>query len=1113
MGGDEAVAGILKTKLYSPRLPDIIPREELLKQLGAARKAKLTTIVAGAGYGKSTLAAAFLADQKVPSVWYQLEETDRDLSEFITYLVAGIGMKIEGFGEKILDRLQAAESISGLGEAIVSTFISEIDSYIQDDFFLALDDFQKVNDSPQVTGALDFLLSHIPPSLHLIILSRVKPKLNLATLAAYRELIDITEDNLRFSLKETTDLFNEIFGLPLEDDEARTLHDFTEGWITGLVLFWLAVKDKDRESIGEALLDPSVPAARFTEYLSGVVFESLSEQVKEFIMKTSVLARMNPEFCDNLLETSESTAILDYLANSRLFTIPLDDRGDWYRYHHLLQSFLKGRLSENLSQEKIEQLNLRAAVLWEKQGEHEQVLFHYLEAGEFDKAADVLEEMALGLMNTSRISFLYDNLSRLPEEKREKHPWLAFDFAKISDILCDYEAALKGYKTAAALFEQKGDIENQARSMINRGWLLRRTGRPDEASDYLSKGIEILPADSRIRRKVAAIMSSEYAIRGLLDESIQYQSEALEGIDGLKDEERRATLLSWCGLATFDRGDITNAYELHSRACDIAERNGLEALLPYIYPVLCFSTLFKGHFHEALEYAKKGLYMSEKLGITPMVLVSRFGKAHTLSLMGKREEALKDIEKALELSRICGPSLEVAETESTSGGVFMICGDHAESIKHLKKGVWISEQGGYRSWELISRLLVVWQSAGDLDIDEAREEIKTVAEAYIGPGSGFLDFSHDLVLALLEVMAGREEEARRYLETAIELTSCDEGMGSWRMMWRGREAPRLLPLAAEFFSRGKHLEYLGHALSSIGAESSPYLRELEKSKDAKVRDKAKEVLQTIARETAEPLEIRMLGPFEVTRGGDRISVEDWRSKKALAVLKYLAAQDDRRLVPRDVLMELLWPESTPESAYKNLSVALSSLRKTLEPEADRGESSYLVVSGDALRLELGRGGCTDFKLFKKKIREAGEAKMLKDDDLYLEKLQEAEELYRGDFLSDDLYEDWCRTQRDELHGEYLNLLLDISDENLRTGNAYAALSCIVKATKADPGREDLCRRQMEVCAHMGDRAGVERAYQRLSGYLKEEFEVEPSPKTVELYRDLRGGLNNPHLNR
>jgi ATP/maltotriose-dependent transcriptional regulator MalT/DNA-binding SARP family transcriptional activator len=1103
MGGDDVAAGILRTKLYAPRLPDIIPREKLLHKLDAARSAKLTTMVAGAGYGKSTLAAAFLAARKAPSVWYQLEKTDRDLSEFVTYLVAGIRMHESGFGEKTIGRLRETKNITGESQAIFSTLISEIDAQIKEDLFIVLDDFQEVNESSQVTGALDFLLGHMPPHLHLIILSRVKPDLDLSGLAAHRELVEIKEADLSFSPRETSQLFTEVFGLPLEDEDAKTLCEHTEGWITGLVLFWLAVKDRGEEQMRDAARDLAVPPARVAEYLSDVAFESQSEAVREFSVKTSILTRMNPGFCDQLLGIGDSGAILDHLFGSRMFTVPMDDRGDWYRYHHLLRSFLREKLSGSCSRGEVIELNLKAAGLWEEYGEPGQALSHYLEAGDFDSAAAILNSLAPGLMSAGRISLLNDNLNRLPEGALFKHPWLVFDLAKISDLMGEYAAAISYYQAAAALFGERGDFENHARSLINIGFCFTYTGKPEEATDYLTMGIGSLPPDSNVRRKAAAILSFEYTLRGVTDASLRFQSEALEGIDGMEDEASRVTVLSWCAYASFNRGNYTQAYGLYLRAIELAERIGLDVILPYIYGSFSFMCSMKGRYGEALEYADKGLSQSEKFGFTNAVLRARINRALALALMGDREQSLRDIGAAISLSKGLGPGYDAWSIEYIAGWVYMCGGHHAESIRHLVCAERLSEQFGFRFLNLCTRLFIIWQSPADLDIDAAVEEVKAISAVFEDPGIGTYLFCCYLVLALLEVIAGREDGARGALEASLEQAAPDDSIGVWRLVWSGEEAHRLLPLAAEMFSRGEHLDYLGCAFSSVGKASAPYLQKLTKSKDARVREKAREIIEVISRETAEPLKIRMLGTFEVERGGKRIAEEDWRSKRALAVMKYLASQEERRFVPRDVLMELLWPGSSPEAASKSLNVALTALRRTLEPEGVKGDSSYLVSSGDSLRLELGKGGCIDIRRFWDDLSRAAESRDAGEGDLYLARLREAEELYRGDFLAEDLYEDWCRPERERLYGEYLDLLLDICNEYLERENAYSALHYAVKATQADPGREDLYRRLMEIYSRMGDRAGVERAFKRISSYLKEEFDVDPSPETVELYHRLR----------
>ncbi len=283
----------------------------------------------------------------------------------------------------------------------------------------------------------------------------------------------------------------------------------------------------------------------------------------------------------------------------------------------------------------------------------------------------------------------------------------------------------------------------------------------------------------------------------------------------------------------------------------------------------------------------------------------------------------------------------------------------------------------------------------------------------------------------------------------------------------------------------------------------PCLRKLEKCNNTRVVTRARKLMESITSVLSEPLAIRMLGPIEMSRGERTLTADDWRSKKALTVFKYLAANTDMGFVPRDVLMELLWPESPTESAQKNLNAALTALRKTLEPEASRGESSYLITKGDSLRLELGTGGWTDLGLFREKLSQAEKAKEIGDFNLYFLALREAADLYKGEFCSEDLYEDWCQQERESLKNEYIELMGEIATEYLRRGDSPEALSRLEEAISKDPGREELYRKQMTICSQVGSRAGIEESFRRCNKYLWDNYEVSPSPETTELYQRLR----------
>lgn len=1107
MSVKNAAGCILKTKLYAPRVPEVLSREKLLRKISDAGTAKLTTVVAGAGYGKSTLAASFIGSRNGSSVWYQLEETDRDLHEFISYLLAGIRMRQNDFGEETLGRLKAAEDMANEGETVIFTFISEIDALIKDDLLIVLDDFQNVNESLPITSSLDLMMRHMPQNVHIVILTRARPNLDLPVLAARRELVEIKEEDLRFTPHETAELFTRIFGLSINREEAEKICDYTEGWITGLVLFCLAAKERGGAYLKVAAKDLDVPPSKIAEYLSGVVFEGQSEPVREFMTKTSLLSRMNPVFCDRLLDTDNSGAILEHLVNSRIFTLAQDDRGEWFRYHHVFKSFLREKLSRCCGGEDLNGIHLKAALLWDELNETEQALHHYMEAGDFESAAGILEASAPEFMDENRISFLHDNLQLLPEEIVWKHRRLAYQLAEILYLQGDYDSALKASEHAAALFKESGDVEAMLNSMIRTGLAMFELGRMDEYEKTVSELFEQVPVGSTLWYSLSAVLGKYSIFAGKCDLADRFTANALAHIYQIEDKTLRSNLLFSSGMVVFHIGDYGESYRMIGEAYELAESVGNNTFAMNMICVLSPAAVVLGHFEEALRFADKGLAMRESMDcdipFTYLYLVSR---ATALSLMGERDAAGSDMEKALEVSRKCGYGAEVMYAHYFMAGLHMYFGSKEQALRHYGIAKHIARDIPFVIVEHLARLGEIQISFEDMGIEAAIGETRIIASYVKAHYNGAFATHSFIILAYLEQYSGHETEALGALNTAAELTESSGAVGLWK--WAMSDNPEvervLMPLIVDMFSRGEHVDLLSRVLKYIGPASIPLLTKLSKLRDCPAKDRAGELSELIKKESMEPLHIRTFGTFEVSRGEEKIRPRDWKSRKALAVLKYLSAQEENRGVSREVLMELLWPGSMPESASKNLGVALSYLRKILEPDGIRGESSYIVTDGNSLKLELGKGGSVDFRLFRKTIREAAGAEKSGDANLYLEKLKQAEEFYRGEFMGEDLYDDWCRPEREQLHNEYLDLLIKIANEFRRRNALSEASTYLEKAINADPGREDLYRGQMEICAGLGNRSGIERAFSNCSEYLRNNYNVEPSPETVNIYHKLRG---------
>ena len=224
---------ILATKLYKPKMKaKWVQRPRLLEKLGEGLERKLSLISAPAGFGKTTLVGAWLAECELQSAWLSLDENDSDPSRFLTYFVAALQTIDPAMGQDVLAALQSPQPLST--EALLTVLVNDL-SKLSTPFILVLDDYHVI-DSKAVDGALSFLLEHQPSQMHLVIITREDPSVPLPRLRVSGEVTELRATDLRFILDEATAFLNEVMGLQLSADDIATLESRTEGWIASLQL-------------------------------------------------------------------------------------------------------------------------------------------------------------------------------------------------------------------------------------------------------------------------------------------------------------------------------------------------------------------------------------------------------------------------------------------------------------------------------------------------------------------------------------------------------------------------------------------------------------------------------------------------------------------------------------------------------------------------------------------------------------------------------------------------------------------------------------------------------------------------------------------------------------
>jgi ATP/maltotriose-dependent transcriptional regulator MalT len=377
---------LLATKLHVPRpQPGFIARPRLVKALDDGLAPRLILVCAPAGFGKTALLADWVRSGDHPVAWLSLDEADNDPARFWRHAVAALDRARPGIGDRVGPLLgpPAPASFDGL----VTALINEMAQPGEDEVLLVLDDYHLVSSVP-VHTSLAFLLEHLPPCLHLVLASRSDPPLPLARMRAGGGLAELRAAELRFTAEEAAALLHEAVGGDLPAASVAALEARTEGWAAGLQLAALSLRGQaDMAGLVAAF---SGSHRYVLDYLAEEVLDRQSEQVRGFLLETSVLDRLSGELCDALTGHAGGQAMLEQVEQANLFLIPLDEVRGWWRYHHLFADLLRARLQQQ-QPSRVPALHRAAAHWCDEHGLADDAVRHALDAGDAAFAARLIE--------------------------------------------------------------------------------------------------------------------------------------------------------------------------------------------------------------------------------------------------------------------------------------------------------------------------------------------------------------------------------------------------------------------------------------------------------------------------------------------------------------------------------------------------------------------------------------------------------------------------------------------------------------------------------------------------------------------------------------------------
>ena len=649
---------MLRTKLFVPPVRhDLVNRRRLVEQLDRGLDKALILVSAPAGYGKTTLVSSWLHETGLASAWLSLDEGDNDPIRFLQYLITALQTIVPTIRVELLDMLQGMQPAAFA--SLMSLLINEIAGHAAP-FVLVLDDFHLIQ-TGSILEMLTLLLEHMPPQMHLALLSRADPPLLLSRLRARHQLLEIRAAQLRFTPDEIANFLNELMALKLSADDIAALEVRTEGWIAGIQLAALSMQGvEDVHSFVSAFTGSH---AYIMDYLAEEVLKLQPERMRSFLLQTSILDRLCGSLCEAVVEVDgkqhiDGQAMLEGLEEMNLFVVPLDSERRWYRYHHLFADVLNRRL-EHLFPNRIPELHRRASRWYEEHGFIPEATQHSLLVGDQARAAHLIVQNGCDLILRGEVVTLLKWLEAV-EPYAQSHPWLAIQKAwalSLTGHLDRVEPILQAAEHMIVPLKQTVEVRIMLGTVAAaRAHTANMRGEADLAADFARQALDYLPDSDPFPRGLrsvsTAILGDASWVSGDLEGAERVYREALRISQSA--DNKSLVIIASLNLADVlvELGQLHQAARIYSEILQLATRphGHSSPLADRIYAGLGRVSYEWNHLEAAAQYLQQCLAVSRQWGDFDLMAVGYVFLARSENAQGNLEQAQEAMHLAQQLA-------------------------------------------------------------------------------------------------------------------------------------------------------------------------------------------------------------------------------------------------------------------------------------------------------------------------------------------------------------------------------------------------------------------------------------------------------------------------------
>ncbi|HZG87795.1 BTAD domain-containing putative transcriptional regulator [Paenibacillus sp.] len=1063
---------VVVTKLVPPIMKKhVLRRSSLAKKLNQIRNYPLTLVHAGAGYGKSTSIATFLADRAAPSCWYTASAEDRSWTAAALYFVHAVRTALPSFGQDALDLLLPEDGYVREEDLmqVCGALVNEL-AGLRDDLIVVVDDYHHLEPSKETETFFRYMIEHLPPRVHLVLSTRSRPDWpQLARMKLNQTLLEITERDLVLSEEELEVLFSDAYGYPLAPEAAKRIYRCTEGWVIAIQLIWQRLLSGG--DVSSLLERPDLTMDDLFPYLATEVLRQQPEPMRRFLLRSSVLNALNEKACGAVLDSPDGGETLERAYEQRLFLVALGQ--GHYRYHALFREFLARQLA--LQPELQAECHRLAAEHYERSGEYAEALHHLKALQDEDRLASLLNRRGETIVAEGRLDRVVECVRPLPDATKDRYPLLWYFEGEADRHYCRYASALRHYRRVEALGEASGERIVRMLGLKGQANVYLDTIQPGKAERLLELALQLLEQEGDSDR-IAAYRGALYRLiaENLLNAGRTAEAPRWAEKSAAAKDERPDELTARLHLRTGRLHSVKRMLE-RSKRDDGAPTSALPRSHRETELLLSLVEAFLGEAEAAKRYAQEGMLngVHRKAPFSEAVGWMRMGHAAQLLPGYGFHVPLECYNTSLRIME--GLDVPRGKAEPLMG----LC------LLYGREGDWeAAEAYGRQALAETERVNDVWLStfirlgtavaaccAGRAET--AQPLLERCADAFAACGDSYGVALAHMWMSLTAYQEDQDERFDQAMDAFLRTVQNGEYefLFSKRTLFGPKDVQQLAPLLFEAQRRGIHKHFVKYLLSLLGIDHMEH-------------------------HPGYTLRIETLGEFRVWLGDKPVEDRDWQRGKAKELFQLLLTKR-KSMLTKEEIAATLWRDGDEKAAARDFKVALNALHAALEPgRKARANPFFVQRHGSAYALNLASGFELDAVAFEQHVKIGLETK---DPETAKLSLQKGLQLYKGDYLPDRRYDDWSAEERERLAVLFLRGAEKLARLLLEGGEIDAAIGWCERILEHDSCWEEAYRLLMICHYRNNNRRQAAKYYAKCVETLKAELGIEPMEATQKCY--------------